>query len=470
MKQALLNDFYTLTLRDPLFAAEGLDLDNAKLALDELEKVTKKLQILDQTASGRIYFVFHPLTRILHPFRFLRSFLESEKVRRRFLVSPTFDHAKILVHCYFDTVRSLEKDLFAYRTACLAAQKKTQAKVPRATAYNFYGRRVSFSDFINCIEVMLRNAQVLRNEVEGRSKLLLTLMQGALFGKQKQGSKRPIPKASIIDPIPQKSVKKRLPSRYHELLRWAEQGRDYMYYLKKRYGTITTELLGPIFYELVQFDKKPTVHQFFVSIAKDASGAPRSLSAILADQYHFIELSPDKYKFYADIFTYEPLIKRGIKYWYQPAASFYFTPDLTYYADLATIVDLKRRPFLNRSYILSQKSSMLDLILWNGYFHNLGYLQSITARIKAGKKIGSWHYLLIGRSYQSLYYLPFNRSVWRLREKPNFLGIPSRQPAFYITFNQLPSTLTKKDLQNIFEGGIILRAEDDDSSINDLKK
>lgn len=469
MKQALLNDFYMLTLRDPLFAAEGLDLDNAKLALDELEEVTKNLQILDQTASGRIYFALHPLTRILHPFRFLRSFLESEKARRRFLVSPTFDHAKILVHCYLDTVRSLEKDLSAYRTACLEAQKKTQAKVPQATAYNFYGRRVSFTDFIDCIDVMFRNAQALRSEVEGRSKLLLTLMQGALFGKQKRGSKRPIPKASIIDPIPQKSVKKRLPSQYHELLRWAEQGRDYMYYLKKRYGTITTELLGPIFYELVQFDKKPTVHQFFVSIAKDACDAPRSLYAILADQYHFIELSPDKYKFYADKFTFEPLIKRGIKYWYQPATSFYFTSDLTYYPDLATIIDLKRRPFLNQKLVLSQKSSMLDLLLWNGYFHNLNYLQNITARIKAGKQIGAWHYLLIGRGYPSLYYLPFNRSVWRLTQKPNFLGVPTKQPAFYITFDQLQSNLKKKNLQKIFEGGRI-RAEDVDKTLADFEK
>jgi len=469
MKQALLNDFYTLTLRDPLFAAEGLDLDNAKLALDELEEVTKKLQILDQTAFGRINFLFHPLTKILHPFSFLRSFLESEKARRRFLVSSTFDHAKILVHCYLDTVRSLEKDLSAYRTACLVAQKKTQVEVPQATAYNFYGQRVPFTDFVDCIDVMLCNAQALRNEVEGRSKLLLTLMQGALFGKQKPIPKRPIPKASIIDPIPQKSVKKRLPSQYHELLRWAEQGRDYMYYLEKRYGTITTELLGPIFYELVQFDKKPTVHQFFVSIVKDASGAPRSLSAILADQYHFIELSPDKYKFYADIFTFEPLIKRGTKYWYQPATSFYFTSDLTYYPDLATIIDLKRRPFLNQKLVLSQKSSLLDLLLWNGYFHNLSYLQNATARIKTGKRVSLWHYLLIGRSYPSLYYLPFNRSVWRLREKPNFLGIPSRQPAFYLTFNQLPSTLTKKDLQNIFEGGII-RAEDVDKQFTDFEE
>lgn len=469
MKQPLLNDFYALTLRDPLFAAEGLDLDNAGRALDELEKVTKKLQILDQTISGQVYFLFHPLTKILHPFSFLRSFLESEKARRRFLASPTFDHAKILVHYYLNAVRYLEKDLIAYRSACLAAQKKTQAKVPQATAYNFYGQRVSFTDFINCINVMLHNAQVLRSEVVGRSKLLLTSMQGELFGKQKLGTKRPIAKASIIDPIPQKSVKKRLPSQYHELLRWAEQGRDYMYYLEKRYGTITTELLGPIFYELAQFDKKPTVHQFFVSIAKDASDTPRSFSAILADQYHFIDLSPDKYKFYADIFTFEPLIKRGIKYWYQPATSFYFTSDLTYYPDLATIIDLKRRPFLNRSYVLSQKSSMFDLILWTGYFHNLGYLQNITARIKAGKKIDSWHYLLIGRSYPSLYYLPFNRSVWRLREKPNFLGIPSRQPAFYLTFNQLPSTLTKKDLQKIFEGGRI-RTEDVDNTLADFEE
>ncbi|GEM_PF-2500431 len=471
MKKELLNEFYAQTLRDPLFAAEGLDIDNAQLALDELEQITKKLQIVDQRLAGQIYFWFNPLTKILHPFNFLRSFLKSERARRRFLADATFSHAKSLVSCYYQTVRALEKDLSAYRFACLSAQEKTLSKFPKATAYNFYRRSVSFSDFINCINLMIDNAQVLRNEVEGRSKLLLSLMQQAIWNKDKKenNSFLSFPKEPVMKEITQKNTTRKISAKSREILTWIEQGRDYMYYLKKRYGQVSTELIGPISYKLSQFDDKPTTHQFFVSIAKDQSGITRSLSAILADQYHFIELAKNKYKFYANIGAYEPLIKRGINYWYQPATSFYFTSDLTYYPDLTTIVDLKRRPFLNKSYLMSQKSSLFDLLLWNGYFHNLSYFQNIAARLKSGKEKGPWHYLLIGRSYPSLYYLPFNRSVWRLEEKPNFLGTPAKKPAFYLTFNELSSALKKRDLQNIFEGGRI-RAEDVDNTLSDLKR
>ncbi|MBI2036298.1 hypothetical protein HYT17_01600 [Candidatus Microgenomates bacterium] len=472
MKHGLLNEFYGVTISDPLFAAEGLNIDNAQLALDELEEITKKLQIVKPGLSGRIYFWFNPLTKILHPFRFLRSFLKSEKARRLFLTNPTLPHAKLLLQSYYDTVRSLEKDLSSYRSACLSAQEKTLSKFPRANAYNFYRARVPFADFISYIDLMGRNSQALRQEIEERSRLLLASMQkDILNSSDKRNKKITTPPAKpVINSIPYREKGKKLSSQYREIIKWIEQGRDYSYYLEQRYGPINTELIGPIFYKLSQFDGKSTSHQFFISIAKDQKNTPRSLHAILADQYHFIELAKDKYKFYADIAAYEPLIKRGINYWYQPATSFYFTPDLTYYPDLATIVDLKRRPLLNKPYLLSQKSSLLDLLLWNGYFHNLSYFQSITSRInKKGKKNDSWHYLLIGRSYPSLYYLSFNRSVWRLAEKANFLGAPTKKSPFYITFSQLPSTLKKKDLQNIFAGGQI-RAKDDDTTISNFKK
>src|SRR3989344_5718124 len=168
-----LSEFYQLTVTDPLFSAEGLDLDNAEHALKKLEEITAKLQIVNKSLKSRLYFFFHPLSSILHPLKFLKSFLKSEKTRRRFLVCPCLTHAKEVIQTYYETARALEKDLLAYRFACLKAQNKTLSKLPKANAYNFYRNKVSFTDFIESIDLMLVNARVLRKEVDARNKLLL---------------------------------------------------------------------------------------------------------------------------------------------------------------------------------------------------------------------------------------------------------------------------------------------------------
>jgi hypothetical protein len=455
----LLNEFYMLTVKDPLFSAEGLDLDNAYWAIEQLEKITSELQIIDRTLSGKAYFFFNPLTKILHPFAFLKNFLKSERARRHFLASPSTETAQSMISAYYKTVKALETDLIAYRSAFFHLQQKTLSRFPKASAYNFYQQKVSFSDFIRNIDLMLENAKELRSQINDRNTLLLQAFKKILFNASQPSKKAQIVYSSTLDPIPLKKFNKKLSSQNQEILGWIQGGRDYNFYLEKRYGYIKTELFGPIFYKLSQFDKNPATHEFYLSLIKDKTGKIRFISAILSDEYHFLELSQDRYKFHADRFTYQPLIKRGINFWYQPATAFYFTPDLTYYPDLLTTFDLKMRPFLNQSLLLSQKSSLLDMLLWNGYFHNLSYLQNISSRIKAGREVGSWHYLLAGRSYPSLYYLSFNKSVWRLSKNINFQGIFSDKSAIFIPYKELPSKLKKADLKKIFEGGRIRVAD-----------
>lgn len=457
-----LSHFYQLTLEDPLFAAEGLDLENALSAVQELEEVTTNLEIIKNGFSRYLYFLSNPLKNTLHPLRFLKQFIESERERRLFLACPCFDHGRKLLQSHYKTLSALDKDLAAYRKACMDAQKKTVSRIPGAKAYNFYQSRVSFQDFANCINLMQKNASVLRGEVNKRNTLFLNSVKNNLLKKTEAKEKVALLKA---DPIPGQKSNKKLPKKTMDFVNMANEGRDYIYYLEKRFGSISTELYGPIIYKLAQFDPKPKQHSFFLSVVRDKNNTKRGLFAILSDEFHFLDLAKDKYKFYADIFIYEPLIKRGIPYWYQPATSFYFSSDLTYYADLATIYDLNERPNLNKQLVLQQKSSLLDLLLWNGYFHNLGYYKNIKARIKAGKKINTWHYLLVGRSYASLYYMPFNKSVWRISIKPNFFGNSSKQAGIYIKQDKLPKSLGKKTLENIFNGGKI-RAEDEDEIIN----
>lgn len=463
MEQDNFRKLYEITITDPLFAAEGLDIDNAQIALQELEKVTLSLQILDQSVSGRINFFLHPLTDVLHPFKFLKCFLTCEKNRRHFLASPNFSSAQSLIHSYYKAIDALEKNISMYKSSCLNVQNKSRSKFPKANAYNFYLYKIMFTDIINILDELQRNSQKLREEIDKRNVLFLDNMKLKFFKNRINISRR---NHFPIDKIPVLKKKVNNVSSDKEIFEWISQGRDYIYYLEKRYGNISTKTFGPLFFKLKNFDKIPTIHKFLLTVITDKASTLRGLFPILADQFHFVDIREGKYKHHADIFTYQPLIRRGISHWYQPATSFYFSFDLTYHADLLTIYDRERRPFLNESYVLSQKSSMLDLLLWNGYFHNLSYLQNLKARKKAGRKISAWHYLLIGRSYPSLYFLPFNRSVWRLMEKPNFLGTYSGNKSVYVSRSELPKWLKKDDLKKIFHGGRIRAEEIDDTNTN----
>src|SRR3989344_2584259 len=298
MKQTLLDEFRDITVHDPLFAAEGLNLDNAFWAIDDLEDITEKLEALDQSVRGQFFFLLHPLKEILHPFRFLRKFLESERARQHFLALPDLDRAKKLIASYYATLHALQKDLYAYRSACLAMQKKTLSRFPRAKAYNFYHHKVPFADFNAAIDMMLDNTRALQKEIDHRKNLLFT---------PPRRSKRTFSSAGI-EQIPQRNLAKKLPGKARQMLHWIEEGWDVTYLLKKRFGTITTELTGPIFYELAQFDEKPATHQFFIYVARDKSATVRFASALLADEFHFLQLTEKKYNYTSDFFSYRLLL------------------------------------------------------------------------------------------------------------------------------------------------------------------
>src|SRR3989344_1910521 len=295
MPPSSLKDFYNITLKDPLFAAEGLNIDNAKQALNNLEKVTGKLEIIKPGLKGKIYFATHPLVKTLHPVDFLRCFLESETARRRFIRKPDFVSAKDLLSSYSKTRQALEKNLKAYKKACL----NTQGKIKSDTSgYNFYCRSLTFRGFIDAIDLMITNTKTLDLEIQSRGELLLNSISTALGRHSKTHKESRLFSAKTsFSKIPQEKGKRSVTLKQKEIIKWAEEGRDFMFYLKKEFGNISTKLMGPIYYKLSQFDKKPTVRQFFVSIVRTSDGSFKYFSPILTDQFHFIELAKKKYKF-----------------------------------------------------------------------------------------------------------------------------------------------------------------------------
>src|SRR3990167_8487110 len=101
-----LQKFYNLTLTDPLFAAEGLDLDNTRWALEDLRKLANDLE--REYRKQYWWFCFrYPFVETLHPIRFLERFIDCERSRRLFLYNPIMPNAQDLIRSYQKTLAAL---------------------------------------------------------------------------------------------------------------------------------------------------------------------------------------------------------------------------------------------------------------------------------------------------------------------------------------------------------------------------
>src|SRR3990167_5555345 len=371
-----LQEFYIKTKGDPLFAAEGMDLENASAAIGELYQTTSRLEKLYRETKKEYWFHFrHSFLKTLHPFNFLRSFIECEKRRRIFLAEPSAASARRLINSYWHALASWEGDVSSYKKDNVKVDQDLLETVPR------------------------------------------------------------------MDYIPFELVGPKLTAESDFILSLEE---DVMPSILERYG--------PIYYTLSHFDGRPKNHQFYLYILKSPEADKKFLRITLADEYFFLEIDPAKYKFHEGISIYEPLIKRGIRFWHQSATTFYSVRDFTYQADLASIADLHwRRKFLDKFLVLSQKSSLLDLFFWNGVIHEQTFLRM--AKIEAASGVlNPLSYVFIVRSYPSLFFLPFNRSVWRLEERPNFVGSRFAGGSIYKTLDDIRKDVGKEDLREIFLG------------------
>ena len=439
-----LRPFYDLTISDPLFAAEGLDLDNALNAIEAIEVTTQKLQEFWQK-SHRGFCFWYPFSETLHPFRFLRKFLECEREIRHFLANPSLENAEKLLHLYNKTGDALIADLDAYSGA-LKALLKMEGIEFESSIFYFHSNAVTVKEFISSIEMINENALMLRSEVRQREKIL------------KNAEVREVARFSDRDNY-MTALKDSGPGLSQEYL--------YMQKLEEENAPPILERYGPIYYELPHLDGNPRVHRFQAYVMKGPYPGVKYLSISLTDQRYFLKLqdTPKEVSEKQSHFDnrnkviYEPLMKRGINYWHQSATSFYSVMDLGYYSDLATIVDSKwRRPFLDARQLLIQKSSLFDLILWNGWTHERIYLQM--TGVQAGvNKLSSPLYSFVARSYPSLYYLPFNKSVWRLEKPLHFLGSRFGKGGVYSTYEDLKSELSREMLEKIFQGRILRKKE-----------
>lgn len=431
MTDTPLKKFYALTLEDPLFAAEGLDLDNARWALEDLRTLSGELE-REYRKQYRWFCFRYPFGETLHPIRFLERFLDCEASRRLFLNDPTERNAKELLRRYRKASAAFRENAEAYRAALVAAKKAEP--FPEEAVFHFISENFSFQDILGFVDRIIENSRALETEVARRAQVL-------------SGALNVLPALPEIVPIAEKQSGPPLSPGLEKALLWTEE--------ELRERAIIAERYGPIFYECSQFDEKPTTHQFFFYMVKHRTSERLRPVIVLADQYYFIDIK----KFFENAplahlrITWKTLYESGAKYEMRSGTQPYVAFDLRYWADLATIIDTRwRRPVLRENAVAAQRSSLLDLLLWGLNATNRHFLTRQQIAMRDHNIINPLFGLFVTRSYPSLYYLLFNTSVWRLPEAKNLLNTFRFYNSFYKTFEEVVADVSEEELKAFFKG------------------
>ncbi len=431
--------FLNSALADPLFAAEGMDVERAEKALDSIEESLGGIEHTLGLFSWRrkLFFMRYPLGKYMFPLSFLRSFIESERRRRVFITDPTMETAQKLLQQWHAAAHAYTTSVSRYE-ALHHQVFRNEPKLLTKEIYDVAGNIFSAGDVQTMLALFAKNAEALQKEAALRSVFLYT--KDALYEQPD------IPAASVQSCMPpplSESAK-----RFFGIV--DERTKEQFNVLEKH---------GPIGYRLSHIDGAPTDHQFFAYVLQNRTTGQMHVRIELADRYYFLPLDPDNLRYGAigqEIF--QPLIEKKIPYWMQTVTRFYAMRDQQYWMDITSIVDRARRPELDWNLAGCQKSSLLDLVLTNGAGEVREQMLQTKARLHTGGVAGySLGRALFLHSAPSIYFLPFNSSVWRLSEKVDFLGGRryEEDKGIYESLEKVVPELEDDTLRAIVRGGLL---------------
>lgn len=404
-KHHSLQRFHALVEEEPLFAAEGLNTQSARASLRRLEGALANLE--DIMSRGRLFFRLfftrYPLRNYAVPVSFLSAFCAAEDARRRFLLDPSEPHAGALLYSWRSACRALRADIRRYGFLHRMAYR-LEAHSKR-TFHDAYGNPYQASDVDEILRLLDKNGRMLEEEV---------LRYQSVFEGE------PAPKRDELPVPPAPALRK------GTMLPWQE--RLHAAVLEDTVpfrGARIIESHGPFFHTLSLLDGKPAEHLFFAYILEGRGTKARFLHLMLADDYYFLPLQDKKTAAYPTGYAVlEPYLKAGLSHSFHPSIQLYLSRDVSHWPELASAVDRERRPHLNAKNVSSQRSSLLDLLIGNGVEDILYYCEQTAVRMHKTGRPMPHPYLnaLFARTHPGLFYLPFNRSVWRIEEAPPFLG------------------------------------------------
>jgi hypothetical protein len=434
--------------KDPLFAAEGMNLERGEAALNRIKDVVGDIEHAISSSSflRRLFLLRYPILRYIVPFSFVQSFIESERCRRRFLFYSTYEAGNCLIDNWKKTQKDFEDGVKRF-SKIHQVFFELESETSSEPFHDTHGNITLPEDFDKQVESLKKNADALRKEISERRALLL--------GERKEWIYRK------LDAKPLEYIPGNIPEKYKRICELElEHG------LQSRRGTLM-EKYGPLVYTFKNFDGKPTAHNFMLHFLRNNENGIENLKITSTDLFLFIHIEKNSKKDPHRMRPHAYIKNIGTTYWYQPATSLYTARDQVYLADLATIIDLKRRPELDRDLVSSQKSSLLDFLLGTCAEDHIATLGNLKEYLYTGVFAPKHAFtLFMMRSNPSIYFLPFNRSVWRLAEAPNFLGSGRVRPEdivfVYEQADKVIKEISKEELELTIQGGRIREEKRDE--------
>jgi hypothetical protein len=400
--------FHALVVRDPLFAAEGMDLARAGHGLDEIEKACAELEyeFSCNSLKRRLFLARYPLTKYVVPVAFLRDFICCERARRDYLAAPSAASARTLVGHWRRTVQRLLSSALRYKK--LHDIFALLERVPDTYVFSdMFGNTSSLSYIHESVSSLIRNARAMEREIAYRAELL-------------DRSVEELPAASAA--AQHDSLEYRVPELAPELARVLAleeiNGNPFRH-------VEVAEKLGPVALRLPHFDRANPNASFMLYLVRDRKSGLESAHLSLCSNFYFLKISDLADGAYNGISAenYRSLTDRGIPYWYQQATNLYSCREQRYWFDVSAMADAKRRPELDAALLRAQRSSMFDYLLGTCARHIRLNVNHAKRRRRLGRE-ATYSYFsgLLTHSYPSVYYLTCNKSVWRLPEAPDFVG------------------------------------------------
>lgn len=441
-------EFDRLVKDDPLFAAEGCDLAAASVALAEIHKNAHRLEKIfvgQNMVRGllfRVFFFIFPLVRNALPLPFLRQVLLCEQYRRAYLVAPTIHTATDLLQSWRGAARQYGTCLKRYRFL----HRVVWWREPSARHYvlqDLFGNISSIKHIEKTLATMGRNGDTLLTEVERRARLLK--------------EKTPIlPHDSNISG--EVAMSPAVMSAWHARLHALEKSQGVTPF---RQSEIEASY-GPFSYTLPHFDGTPTTHIFILYYLRNKKTNLRSMWIAVVDRYLFTKVWHQSAR---QLDGKTPFVFSGglsatdTPYWYEPAGHLYTLRDPSYWVDIATSVDMAHRSAVcDAKLVRAQKSSLLHLLL-GACAEDLHVFVRHTERRKRQNTLQGYSLLygLLMRTHPALYYLTFNKSVWRISNPTELLGESWRaEPTSpYVSEVELRETLSDDALVAVMSAQVL---------------
>jgi hypothetical protein len=418
--------FHKNVKENPLFAAEGLDLENIKYALGELRNSLEEVRKSWKSVTAKLFFLKYSPEETAHPVSFLESFLNSERLRRDFLLQPNIEKAKNLLESWQNTLQEYKSGIHSYKSALLAVQRLEGLKENQKLAY--FDSSPKFIDYIDWTSLLLENSNEIESEMKDYQSLLVSGGKEITIKKRNEDNflSNVISSLENID-LPD------IPNGIKELVNIIET----KYTAEEKFESVV--------YPLDHFNKGKIVpRRFNVIIGEGVYSKPKQLIVLLSDDVYFLNLAKGHF---VDLIIYRPLIEAKLDYWYQPATTFYSNLDVSYQAGIGTLVDLKRRKFENKTAVLEQQSSLLDLLIGTGVRNNI-YFSNLLKILAYHNKLPKLSFFYLARAYPTLYFLSFNKSVWRIKKSPKInasrFGPHSHYETYYDLHDKIPLETLKK--------------------------